>query len=79
VENLNVADELKKLFGYLIDRGCVEQLNNYNEECLSVFSRDVLGMIAVGDSLWETMVPAEVAEVIKSQGYFGYKDQQESH
>lgn len=73
LENLEIAEELKKLYGYLIDRGCVEQLDNYDEKCLSVFSRDVLALIADGDLSWESMVPAEVADVIKSQGFFGYQ------
>jgi hypothetical protein len=71
-ENLQVADDLRKLYGYLIDRGCIESLDNYDRECLTVFSRDVLAKIAAGDETWETMVPPEVAQVIKSRGYFGF-------
>jgi hypothetical protein len=71
IENFDVADDLKKLYGYLIDRGCIEQLHNHDEKCLEVFSRDVLEKIAAGDASWETMVPMEVAAVIKSRGYFG--------
>ncbi len=72
VDNLAISGELRKLYGYLIDRGCIEQLENYDEHCLSVFSRDVLEKIAAGDESWEAMVPAEVAEVIKSRNYFGF-------
>ena len=72
IENLQVAPELSKLYGYLIDRGCIEQLHNYDEKCQNVFSRDVLAKIAEGDSSWETMVPPEVAEVIKERRFFGY-------
>jgi len=73
-ENLEVAKDLRKLYGYLLDRGCIEQLRNFDEECQGVFSRDVLAKIASGDIAWEKMVPAEVAEVIRSRGFFGYKD-----
>ncbi len=72
-ENLSPASELTKLHGYLLDRGCIEPLRNFDEECLSVFSRDVLKKIAGDDSSWETMVPKEVADVIKARGYFGYR------
>jgi len=71
-DNLDIADDLKKLYGYLLDRGCIEQMNNYDESCQGVFSRDVLAKIAAGDSAWEQMVPGEVAEVIRTRGYFGY-------
>lgn len=70
-ENLVIADELRPLFGYLEGRGCIEQLLNHDETCMSVFSRDVLKKIAAGDSSWETMAPAEVVRVIKERGYFG--------
>lgn len=72
-DNLVIAKELRKLYEYLLDRGCIEQLNNYDEKCLSVFSRDVLAKIAASDPAWETMVPPEVAGVIKSRGFFGYR------
>jgi len=71
IENLQVSDELKNLYNYLIDRGCIEQLTNHDEKCLTVFSRDVLDKIAKGDKTWEEMVPEKVAKVIKTQGYFG--------
>jgi len=73
-ENLEVAPDLRKLYGYLIDRGCIESLHNYDESCLNVFSRDVLAKIACGDGTWEAMVPGEVARVIKARGYFGYRN-----
>ena len=72
VDNLEVAPELRKLYGYLADRGSFVQLDNFNPEYLPIFSRDVLKRIAAGDETWETMVPAEVAEMIKKRGFFGY-------
>ena len=71
VDNLRVAHDLRNLYKYLIDRGCINQLENFDESCLNIFSRDVLRKIAANDPSWESMVPPEVAEVIKSQGYFG--------
>lgn len=73
IENLRVAHELRNLYKYLIDRGCIEQLSNYDESCLTVFSRDVLAKIAKGDESWAEMVPEEVAAVIQARGYFGVK------
>ena len=72
VQNLEVAPNLRKLYEYLVERGCIEQLNNFKEEYLPIFSRDVLHRIEAGDSSWETMVPTEVANLIKQRGFFGY-------
>jgi hypothetical protein len=72
VENLQVAPELRKLYGYLADRGSFVQLDNYNPDFLYIFSRDVLKRIAAQDESWEKMVPAEVAELIKKRSFFGY-------
>jgi hypothetical protein len=78
VESLEVAPELGKLYGYLVDRGCILQLSNYDPACLKVFSRDVLELIREGDSSWEQMVPPEIAETIKRRSFFGYKKPPES-
>ena len=72
VENLQVAEELRKLYGYLADRGSFMQLDNFKPEFLHIFSRDVLKRIAAGDAAWEQMVPPEVAELIKKRGFIGY-------
>ena len=72
VENLEVAPELRKLYGYLAERGSFVQLDNFNREYLSIFSRDVLKRIGAGDGDWEGMVPPQVAEVIRKRGFFGY-------
>jgi len=74
VQNLEVAPNLRKLYEYLVERGCIEQLSNFNTDYLSVFSRDVLEKIREGDASWETMVSPKIAEIIKSRHFFGYKD-----
>ena len=40
---------------------------------LSIYSPDVLGKIGSGGNEWESMVPAEVAQAIKSRHLFGYR------
>ncbi len=74
-KNLKIAPELEKLYGYLFDRGGINELDNYDPDCLKVFSREVLRMIKDGNSNWETMVPPAVADIIKNKGYFGYQPQ----
>ncbi|HSI14532.1 MAG TPA: TonB-dependent receptor [Chthoniobacter sp.] len=72
VDNLEVAPELRKLYGYLADRGSFVQLDNFNPEYLHIFSRDVLKRIGTQDESWEQMVPSQVADIIKKRGFFGY-------
>ncbi|NNE00940.1 MAG: TonB-dependent receptor [Pirellulaceae bacterium] len=72
-DNLEIDTDLQQLYGYLQDRGVINALENYDSECLNIFSRDVLKRIKSGDLAWEEMVPPAVAEVIKTKGYFGYK------
>jgi hypothetical protein len=71
VHNLNVAPELKKLYGYLEDRGSFVPLDNYTPEYLSIFSRDALKKISSGDDSWKSMVPAGVADLIIKRRFFG--------
>ena len=73
VDTVEVAPELRKLYSYLADRGSFVQLDNFKPAYLSIFSTDVLRRIAAQDSSWESMVPAQVADVIKKRGFFGYQ------
>lgn len=73
VENLPVAPELRKLYGYLADRGSFVALDNFNPDYLSIFSRDVLAKIAAGDASWEAMVPEGVSKMIRERLFFGLK------
>jgi hypothetical protein len=73
VETLDVATDLNKLYGYLVERGSIVQLENYDPTLLSIFTPDVLERIKKGDARWEGMVPPEIAEVIKRRGYFDYR------
>lgn len=72
-ENLKIASELKKLYGYLLDRGCINALDNYSGDCLRIFSREILRRIKERDSSWENMVPKAVAAIIKDKNYFGHQ------
>ena len=72
VENIEMPPELEKLYGHFVDRGLVLQLDNFDDGVLDIFSRDVLKRIAAGDVSWESMVPEEIAEVIKQRRFFSY-------
>src|SRR5437870_11528226 len=70
---LKVKPDLQPLYDYLVGRGSFVQLDNFNPKYLPIFSRDVLKRIASGDENWDEMVPAQVAEIIRQRGFFGYK------
>jgi hypothetical protein len=72
VDNLSVEATVRPLDDYLANRGSFVPLDNYQEACLPIFSRDVLRRIASGDEAWERMVPTGAAELIKKRGFFGY-------
>jgi hypothetical protein len=74
IENMKVAPELMMLYGYLAGRGSFVDLDNHQPEFLSILSRDVLKKISDHDPSWQTMVPTEVAELIKKRRFFGYSE-----
>ena len=73
VENLPVAPPSEKLYEYLVENRCLVQLDNYTPAYLPIFSREVMQRIKAGDNTWTDEVPAEVAEVVRRRGLFGYK------
>ena len=50
-------------------------MREFREEQLHVYPDDVLAKIQSGDVSWESMVPPQVAEIIRSRGLFGYTDE----
>ncbi|WP_436717865.1 TonB-dependent receptor [Roseiconus lacunae] len=76
--NLQVDPQLKQLFGYLRDRGCIQDVEDHNPDCLRIRSREVLKKIKQGDMSWEKMVPEKVADVIKRKRYFDHNPEFEA-
>ncbi|MFI4875745.1 MAG: TonB-dependent receptor [Blastopirellula sp. JB062] len=72
-DNLEIKPELQQLYGYLLGRGEIIGLDNFNRDCLGIFSRDVLRKIGECDHEWESMVPESVAQVIKDRKFFDYR------
>ena len=73
VHTVNLKSDLQLLYDYLVRRGSFVQLDNYNPEYLSIFSRDILKRIASGDESWDQLVPPQVSEIIRRRGFFGYR------
>jgi len=72
VDDIKVQPEIQPLYDYLAGRGSFVNLDNCCREYLHIFSRDVLRRISANDESWETMVPDEVAVLIKKRAFFGY-------
>jgi len=71
--NLRVAPNLRHLYAYLVENLLIQSLRDYNEGCLPIFSRDVLARIRKNDPGWETLVPPQVAALIKERKLFGWQ------
>ncbi len=54
--------------------GRVEPIREFDESYLSIRTPDVLARIRGGDPAWEEMVPAAVAEIIKTECLFGWRN-----
>jgi len=50
----------------------VVDIKNYDPEVSNIFSREVLRMIAEGESGWEEMLPDTIADLVKKYQLFGY-------
>ena len=78
VANVKMPGAVQSLYTHLVERGRIKQVDNFDESVLHIFSRDVLRRIKDQDESWETMVPPEIADVIKKRHYFGYREQEMS-
>ncbi len=70
--NLQVSDRLRNLYAHLLENHNLDCIVGSNPDYLNIFSRDVLHRIKAGDDSWERLVPAKVAEIIKSRHLLGY-------
>jgi hypothetical protein len=71
--DLPVAPHLRPLHAYLLQNRFIQDLATPHADCLPIFSPDVLQRIRQNDAVWETMVPPQVAGMIKERKLFGYR------
>jgi hypothetical protein len=71
--NLQIAPNLRHLYSHLYENRHIQDIRGFDQSCLPIFSRDVLAKMREGDGAWETMVPPQVAALIKERGMFGSK------
>lgn len=73
-ENFRVAPKLRHLYAHLLENGFIIPLEGYHAEYLSIRPKKVIKKLREGDEQWQTMVPAEVAQLIRERGLFGYRE-----
>jgi hypothetical protein len=71
-KTFKVKPHLRHLYAHLLENRFVEPIQECNRDYLSIFSSDVHRRLLAGDSSWESMVPPEVAQIIKDRRLFGY-------
>ena len=72
-KKLKVAPNLRHLYRYLIDNRFIQEIESFDRAYLKIFPSAVLAKMRAGDPVWESMVPPEVAGMIKTRGFFGYR------
>ncbi len=73
IESIQVSDDMTFLLMYLKENHLIEDIEDYNPEVISIWSRRVLKMIQDGTEGWEKFVPASVAKTVKKKCLFGAK------
>ncbi len=75
---MELPDNLKNLFRFLMDNNKLEEITGANIRNLHIISDNVLAMIKKGEPGWERFVPHKVEEAIKEFGLFDYPFRQET-
>jgi hypothetical protein len=72
-ESIQASDEMTFLLMYLKENHLIEDIQDFNPEVISIWSRRVLKMIQDGADGWEAFVPESVAKTVKTKCLFGAK------
>jgi len=70
--NLKFDEKTAPLFQYLMANNKIADIPSSNEDILQILSDRVLEMIREGKPGWESMVPSQVATMIKENRLFNY-------
>jgi hypothetical protein len=73
VDALPVPPAIQHLCNYLLENRFLEPIRNYDPNCLSILTTDVLAKIQSGDAAWEGLVPPAIVRAIKADKLFGWR------
>ncbi|MEE4244440.1 MAG: TonB-dependent receptor [Kangiellaceae bacterium] len=69
-----VPENLKHLYLHLVDNGFIRGVDCSDPELFSIYSRKILQQIGSHSDEWEASLPEGIAEAIKQQKLFGYRN-----
>lgn len=72
-ETMEVAPHLRHTCAQLRENRHIETVRNYNERYLPIYPHNVLALIQGAAPAWEKVVPAQIVEIIKRDGWFDWK------
>jgi hypothetical protein len=72
VSDIVVNDLFRNIFDYLKQTRRIRDIEDFDPEILSIWSREVLRKIRTGETGWEESLPTYVDKMIKEKGLFGY-------
>ena len=72
VSDIVVNDLFKNIFDYLKQARRLRDIQDFDPDILSIWSREVLRKIRTGETGWEDSLPTYVDKIIKEKGLFGY-------
>ena len=72
VSDIVVNDLFRNIFDYLKQARRVRDIEDFDPDILSIWSREVLSKIRTGETGWEESLPTYVDKIIKEKGLFGY-------
>jgi len=70
VESVDIDPRQRSLYQYLLDRGGIVAIEEFDSTQLHIRPQEVLSKLQSGDPSWETMVPPEVAKLIRERNLF---------
>lgn len=72
--NLKLHPRMKDFYKFFKYNGKVVDIFDFDENYLNIFSRKILNKIKNKESQWEEHLPEGIAEAIKNDKMFGYKE-----
>ena len=71
--NLKLHPRMKEFYKFFKYNGKIVDIFDFNQEYLSIFSRDILSKIKAGKEGWKNKLPRGIAEMIIADKMFGWK------
>lgn len=75
LDQFKPVKHLQHLLDHLRESGYIRPLDTLPTEHLNIYSQEVLQQLQRGDSDWESHVPSNVVDMIKTEKLFGYSSE----